>query len=105
MPRAPSRRIMSDDELKELIEDVLQKHEPRLKKLIIDVLDTRQELIGLPNHDEEQRAANKSDALFLRAWRLRTDKLANRIGNAVLTAFAAGAVAIVGLGAKKLGWW
>lgn len=102
---APSRRIMSDEELKALIEDVLEKHEPRMEKLIIKVLDQRQELIGLPNHDEEQRAANKADAMFLRAWRLRTDKLANRIGNGVLTAFAAGAIYVAGLGAKKLGWW
>jgi hypothetical protein len=99
------RRMMSDDEMQRLVERALEHYEPRLEKLIVKVLDQRQELIGLPNHSEEQRAENKADALFLRTWRLRTDKTANRIGNAVLTAFAAGALAIVGVGARKLGWW
>lgn len=99
------RRMMSDDEIQRLVDRAPDHFEPRLEKVIVKVRDQRRELIGLPHHSEEQHAENKADALFLPTWRLRTDQTATRIGDAVLTALAAGALAIIRTGAKKPGWW
>lgn len=76
-----------------------------LKAIINEVLDERQELVGHPTSTVESRQAVKEDALFLRSLRLTWEAGAKKIGNAILTALSLGILALIGLGAKKMGAW
>lgn len=76
-----------------------------LKAIINEVLDERQELVGHATDTPESRAAVKEDAIFLRALRLSWEATAKKIGNAILTALSLGILALIGLGAKKIGAW
>lgn len=76
-----------------------------LKAIINEVLDERQELVGHATDTPESRAAVKEDAIFLRSLRLSWEATAKKIGNAILTALSLGILALIGLGAKKMGAW
>lgn len=100
----PRRTPMTDAEVSGIIDKAIEHAIPRIKALIIELLDERQELIGHPNTTVEERAANKADALFVRAWRTRYDEIAKAVGRWVLRAFFVGFVIVLGIGGKSLGW-
>lgn len=70
--------ILSRDELRELMREVLVEHH---------------ELVGLPVGSADERTALKQDALFLRNLRKGIDSVAAKVGYAVIM----GGVTLVGL--------
>lgn len=74
------------------------------KDLINEVLDERQELVGLPTNTQEARAALRADAAFVRRLRLGIDAAAKKVGYLVLTAGVGLFLAIFAAGFKiKIG--
>lgn len=76
-----------------------------LKEIINEVLDERQELVGMPTDTPEARTEHKKDMELLRSLRLAWQAGAKKIGNAILTALSVVLLALIGLGAKKMGAW
>ncbi len=59
-----------------------------LRELVREVLDERQELVGLPAASPDDRGELKQDALFVRRLRKAMDGAASKIGYAVILGIA-----------------
>jgi len=71
-----------------------------LKELLLEVLREHFELVGMDATSASSRVEIRKDMEMLRSLRLRVDRAAAQIGHAVLWLMIAGALVLLGLGAK-----
>jgi hypothetical protein len=83
---------ITDDQLKAMIEDACR-----------DAVRSELENAGLVIQEADHRSEARKDFTFLRAWRMRQDRLANAIGNAILAVVGLLVVAVLGLAARAAG--
>lgn len=81
--------------------DILSREE--FKALLNEVLDERQELVGMPTNSVEARADHKKDAEFLRSLRLGVERAVSGAATWFIRAFIIGLLVIAGIGGKKMG--
>lgn len=75
-----------------------------MKQVFREALYEHHELVGMPIETPDDRTKLREDALWLRTMRLRFDRIASRIGYAVLTAIIGGLLAVFVAGFKiKIG--
>ena len=86
--------------MSEALPSILSKEE--LRELVREVLDERQELVGLPAASAEERVALKEDAMFVRKMRRAADGVASKVGYAIIMSIFTiiGGLVVAGFGSR-----